>query len=67
MIAQEDLSTPAIDVAFVPDRLLASDPSDSERVTAELLNYVAANWDKQDHPLREHAQAIARALLQQRS
>ncbi|MFD0034079.1 hypothetical protein ACFVJK_38785 [Streptomyces sp. NPDC127172] len=67
VIAQEDLSTPAIDVAFVADRLLASDPSDSERATAELLNYVAATWDKQDHPLREHAQAIARALLQQRS
>ncbi|MFD4863135.1 hypothetical protein [Streptomyces atratus] len=45
-----------------PDQLLASDPSDSERATAKLLNYVAATWDKQDLPLREHAQAVARAL-----
>ncbi|MFJ4965298.1 hypothetical protein EES43_29750 [Streptomyces sp. ADI96-02] len=35
---------------------------DSERATAELLNYLAATWDKQDQPLREHAQALARAL-----
>ncbi|MCX5207559.1 hypothetical protein OG897_39915 [Streptomyces sp. NBC_00237] len=55
-------STPAQDVAYVADRLLCSDPSDSERATAELLNYVAATWDKQDLPLREHAQAVARAL-----
>ena len=66
-IAEEDLSTPAVDVALAADRLLASDPSDSERATAELLNYVAATWDKQDHPLREHAQAVARTLPQQRS
>ncbi|MDQ0935126.1 hypothetical protein [Streptomyces turgidiscabies] len=57
-LAQEDLSTPAVDA----DKLLASDPSDSERATAELLNYVAATWDKQDLPLREHAQAVARTL-----
>ncbi|MER5887014.1 hypothetical protein ABT160_24585 [Streptomyces sp. NPDC001941] len=58
----QDHSTPAADVAYVADRLLVSDPSDSERATAELLNYVAATWDKQDLPLREHAQAVARAL-----
>ncbi|MFB7505607.1 hypothetical protein [Streptomyces broussonetiae] len=61
-IAPQDLSTPAFDVALAADRLLASDPSDSERATTELLNYVAANWDKQDLPLREHAQAVARTL-----
>ncbi|OIJ85380.1 hypothetical protein BIV25_44235 [Streptomyces sp. MUSC 14] len=61
-IAPEDLSTPAFDVVLTADRLLASDPSDSERATAELLNYVAATWDKQDLPLREHAQAVARTL-----
>jgi hypothetical protein len=58
---QEPLS-PAADVAYAADRLLTSDPSDSERATAELLNYVAATWDKQDLALRQHAQAIARAL-----
>ncbi|RPK54217.1 hypothetical protein EES42_43490 [Streptomyces sp. ADI95-17] len=61
-IAPEDLSTPAVDVALAADKLLTSDPSDSERATAELLNYVAATWDKQDPPLREHAQAVARTL-----
>ncbi|MCG7527786.1 hypothetical protein MHW47_25545 [Streptomyces sp. OfavH-34-F] len=64
-LAPEDLSTPAFDVALAADKLLASDPSDSERATAELLNYVAATWDKQDHPLREHAQAVARTLRTQ--
>ncbi|MER8062729.1 MULTISPECIES: hypothetical protein [unclassified Streptomyces] len=61
-LAPEDLPTPAADVAFAADKLLTSDPGDSERATAELLNYVAATGDKQDRPLREHAQAIARAL-----
>ncbi|MFJ2420012.1 hypothetical protein [Streptomyces brevispora] len=64
-LAPEDLSTPAVDVALAADKLLASDPSDSERATAELLNYVAATWDKQDLPLREHAQAAARTLRTQ--
>ncbi|MFK4071859.1 hypothetical protein [Streptomyces sp. NPDC029674] len=45
--------------------MLASDPSDAERATAELLNYLAATWDKLDHPLREHTQAVARALRTQ--
>ncbi|WP_405861933.1 hypothetical protein OG361_40885 [Streptomyces sp. NBC_00090] len=60
--SEQDLSTPAVDVAFAADQLLSSDPSDSERATAELLNYVAATWDKRDHPLRDHAQAVARSL-----
>lgn len=64
-LAPEDLSTPAADVALAVGRLLASDPSDSERATAELLNYIAATWDKQDLPLREHAQAVARTLRTQ--
>ncbi|MER6103776.1 hypothetical protein ABT115_15965 [Streptomyces sp. NPDC001832] len=64
-LAPEDLSTPAVDVTLAADKLLASDPSDSERATAELLNYVAAAWDKQDLPLREHAQAVARTLRTQ--
>ncbi|MFJ2819457.1 hypothetical protein [Streptomyces sp. NPDC087294] len=55
-------ATPAADVAYAADRLLTSDPSDSERATAELLNYVAATWDKQDLPLREHAQAVVCTL-----
>lgn len=42
-VAPEDQSTPdPVDVALAADTLLASDPSDSERGTAELLNYVAA-------------------------
>ncbi|MFF9690508.1 hypothetical protein [Streptomyces sp. NPDC014623] len=53
---------PAEDVAYAADRLLTSDPSDSERATAELLNYVAATWEKQNPALRQHAQAVARAL-----
>ncbi|MEW1725075.1 hypothetical protein [Streptomyces sp. NPDC093109] len=59
--AQEPAS-PAADVAYAADRLLTGDPSDSERATAELLNYVAATWEQQDQPLREHSQAVARAL-----
>ncbi|MFH8558959.1 hypothetical protein ACH4FE_35960 [Streptomyces celluloflavus] len=61
-VDDQEPGSPAEDVAYAADRLLTSDPSDSERATAELLNYVAANWDKQDLPLREHAQAVARAL-----
>ncbi|MFF7365460.1 hypothetical protein [Streptomyces sp. NPDC008125] len=57
----QEHSTPAADVAHAADRLLTSDPSDPERATAELLTYVAATWDTQDQPLREHAQALARA------
>ncbi|MGQ5598460.1 hypothetical protein ACUJ8N_35035 [Streptomyces sp. ESR1.13] len=34
-LAPEDLSTPAVDVALAADRLLAGDPSDSERATAD--------------------------------
>ncbi|MFE7951470.1 hypothetical protein [Streptomyces sp. NPDC057426] len=64
-LAPESLSTPAVDIALAADKLLASDPSGSERVTAELLNYVATTWDKQDLPLREHAQAVARTLRTQ--
>ncbi|MEU7183354.1 MULTISPECIES: hypothetical protein [Streptomyces] len=55
-------STPAADVAYAADRLIVSDPSDAERATVELLNYVAATGDKQDLPLRQHDQAVARAL-----
>ncbi|MFD0340319.1 hypothetical protein ACFVH0_16825 [Streptomyces sp. NPDC127117] len=58
----QEASTPAADVAFATDRLLTSDPSDLERATAELLNHAAVAWDKQDHPLRKHAQAVARSL-----
>ena len=58
----DDYPTPAEDVSYAADRLLTSDPSDSERATAELLNYVAATWEKQDLALRQHAQSVARAL-----
>lgn len=58
----QEPASPAADIAYAADRLLTSDPSDSERATAELLNYVAATWDRQDLPLRQHAQAVARAL-----
>ncbi|MEU6488669.1 hypothetical protein [Streptomyces sp. NPDC046887] len=37
-LALEDLSTLAFDIALAADWLLASDPSDAERATAELLN-----------------------------
>ncbi|MEU5248598.1 hypothetical protein AB0G81_31700 [Streptomyces asoensis] len=49
----------AADVAYAADRLLSSDPSDSEHTTAELLNYVAATC--------QQAQAVVRFLPQQRS
>lgn len=64
-VDDQEPSTPAADVAYAADRLIVSDPSESERATAELLNYVAATWDKQDLPLREHAQAVARTLRTQ--
>ncbi|HBF78532.1 MAG TPA: hypothetical protein DD420_00910 [Streptomyces sp.] len=64
-VDDQEHATLAADVAYAADRLLTSDPSDSERATAELLNYMAATWDKQDQPLREHAQAVARALRTQ--
>ncbi|MFI9630791.1 hypothetical protein [Streptomyces sp. NPDC052042] len=32
------------------------------RKPTELLNYVAATWDKQDLSLRRHARVVARAL-----
>ncbi|GHH57557.1 hypothetical protein [Streptomyces candidus] len=57
--------TTAQQVAYAADRLLFSDPSGSERAIAELLNYVAATWEQQDLPLRQHAQAVARALRTQ--
>jgi hypothetical protein len=60
-------ASPAADVAAVADQILISDPSDSQRATAELLNYVAATWEKQDLPLRQHAQALARAPRMSRS
>ncbi|MEU5836419.1 hypothetical protein ABZ820_22495 [Streptomyces diacarni] len=52
----------ATEVADTADRLLAGNPSDSERATAQLLNYMAATWQKQEPPLRQHAQALARTL-----
>ena len=55
-------STPAADVAYAADSLLNSQASESDRAVAGLLNYVAATWDRQDAPLREHAQAVARHL-----
>ncbi|WP_331732018.1 hypothetical protein [Streptomyces sp. NBC_00989] len=56
-------STPAADIAQAADRVLISNPSDADRSAAELLNYIAATWNKQDLPLRQHAQAVARNLL----
>ncbi|MFG2683991.1 hypothetical protein [Streptomyces sp. NPDC048392] len=64
-VGDQEPSTPAADVASAADRVLMSDPSDSERAVAELLNYVADTWNKQDIPLREHAQAVARSLTRQ--
>ncbi|MCA1222239.1 hypothetical protein [Streptomyces sp. 8L] len=59
---REEPASPSVDLAAVAAQVLSSEPSDSERATAELLNYIAATWDQQDLPLREHAQAVARAL-----
>ena len=55
-------STPAADIGHAADRILANNPSDSDRSVAELLNYVATTWEKQDIPLRQHAQSVARSL-----
>ncbi|MBB1261596.1 hypothetical protein [Streptomyces alkaliterrae] len=61
----EPASEAAASLAAVANQIITSDPSDSERATAELLNYVAATWDKQDLTLRKHAQAVARTLRTQ--
>ncbi|MFE9644265.1 hypothetical protein ACFYO0_09030 [Streptomyces sp. NPDC006365] len=53
----QEPSTPAADVASAVDRVLMRNPSDAERATAELLNYISATWQKQDIPLREHHRA----------
>ncbi|MFI6730122.1 hypothetical protein [Streptomyces atratus] len=60
----EDYPLQAEDVAHAADRLLTDNPSDSDRAVAELLNYIGATWEKQDLPLRQHAQAVARSLTQ---
>ncbi|MEU7031385.1 hypothetical protein AB0A60_32415 [Streptomyces sp. NPDC046275] len=57
-----DYPEPAEDIAAAADRLLTSDSSDSDRAVAELLNYIGATWEKHDLALRQHAQAVARAL-----
>lgn len=59
---RKEPAAPAADIAHAADQLLTSNPGDAERATAELLNYVAATWDRQDAPLRQHALALARAL-----
>ncbi|WP_369267948.1 hypothetical protein [Streptomyces harbinensis] len=59
---RQELASPAADVAYAADRLLTADASDQDRAVAGLLNYVAATWDRQDAPLRGHAQALARSL-----
>ncbi|MEU2688921.1 hypothetical protein ABZ654_34595 [Streptomyces hygroscopicus] len=58
----QEPSTPAADIAQAADRILMSNPSDADRSVAELLNYVADTWNKQDIPPSEHAQAVARSL-----
>lgn len=58
----EDLPTPAADVVNAADRLLTNNPDDRDRAVAGLLNYVAATWEKQDRPMRQHARAVARSL-----
>ncbi|MCZ1012630.1 hypothetical protein [Streptomyces lydicus] len=57
-----DLPAPAEDVSCAADRLLTSNPDGRDRAVAELLNYLATTWEKQDAPLRQHAQAITRSL-----
>ncbi|WP_367141110.1 MULTISPECIES: hypothetical protein [Streptomyces] len=56
----DDYPASAEELSYAADRLLTSNPSDAERATAGLLAYVAATWEKQDLPLRQHAQAVAR-------
>jgi hypothetical protein len=60
---RQEPASPAADIAHAADRLLTASTSDQDRAVAGLLNYVAATWDRQDVPLREHAQAVARSLL----
>ncbi|MFF1651325.1 hypothetical protein [Streptomyces sp. NPDC058240] len=57
----QDLSSPAIDVAFAADRLLASDERLGTRHgrTPQLRG---RHLGQADLPLREHAQAVARSL-----
>ncbi|MFF0191082.1 hypothetical protein [Streptomyces sp. NPDC005244] len=60
-------AAPVADIASAADQLLTSAPSESERATAELLHHIAETWDRQDRPLRQHAQTLARALSQGRA
>lgn len=53
--------TPAEAVALTADLMLITYPTGRERTVAELLNYVAATWEKQPAPLRDHAVAVAHA------
>ncbi|MFF4900479.1 hypothetical protein [Streptomyces sp. NPDC001068] len=55
-------TTPAADVAFVADLMLCgADPASPERPLAELLNYLAANWDQLPTVLKDHTLAVATA------
>lgn len=55
-------TTPAASVALAADVLLISNPAPRDRAVAELLNYVAATWDRHSEPLHDHALAIARTV-----
>ncbi|MFE9432376.1 hypothetical protein ACFYNA_15460 [Streptomyces sp. NPDC006640] len=55
--------TSASYVAYAADSLLNREATPLQRATAELLNYVASTWDRQDQPLREHAYNVAAKTL----
>lgn len=52
----------AAEVAYAADLLIGSDAGDSDRALGELLNHVAATWEHQYLPLRQHAQNVARSV-----
>ncbi|MFD9053236.1 hypothetical protein [Streptomyces zaomyceticus] len=52
----------AAEVAYAADLLIGSDAGDLDRALGELLNHVAATWEHQYLPLRQHAQNVARSV-----
>ncbi|WP_394427352.1 hypothetical protein [Streptomyces sp. SGAir0957] len=61
--AEDFHSEPREEIALAAGRLLHGTASAQERAVADLLNYVANTWDKQDIPMLQHAHNLARTLL----
>lgn len=58
----ENQPTAAAEVTQAADRLLVQDVTEDKQALSELLRSIAATWDQQEVPLREHTLRYARAL-----